>query len=272
MNKVKKILVPIILPAYLKIYKFYTLYLVPFKYKEERYLDSFISKNKKVDTVQLKKADEVIYVFWTGTNELTANRKNGLESLKQKAGVRVKLITPDNLSDYIVKGFPLHEGFKYLSLIQKSDYLRCYFMLHYGGGYADIKICLRSWKDVFDKLNNNDNKWVSGVREKYPSSTVAIEGYIGKDLKKYYNLLISNGAFVYKPNSPICKEWMQEVHARMDYYFEDLRNNPGGIYDENNYPIPWAYLAGHIMHPLMLKYNEKVIYDHRELFSGIDYR
>ncbi len=257
---------------YLNLHKFYTLKIDTYKYNPNRYRNNFLSKIEKDEKSMLKYAEEIIYVFWTGNNELTENRIIGLQSLIENSGVKVQLITPNNLESYIKKNYPLHEGFKYLSLIQKSDYLRCYFMLHHGGGYSDIKPCVNSWKNLFSKLNTEDNKWVLGVREKFPGSTVSLNGELGKNLKKYYANLISNGAFIYKPNSPICKEWMNEIHHRMDCFLPELIKYPGGIYGENNYPIPWAYLAGHLMHPLILKYNEKVIYFEKELFSNKNYR
>ena len=62
--------------------------------------------------------------------------------------MKVLLITPNNLNDYIVKDDPLPEAYNYLSLVHKADYLRTYFMYHYGGGYADIKRYQHSWKEA----------------------------------------------------------------------------------------------------------------------------
>jgi hypothetical protein len=266
MNKLKQLLVP----AYIKLYKIYTLYIAPYKYVKEKYLNSFVSKVDKAE-VYLSNAKEVLYVFWTGNNELTPNRKIALQTLKDNAGVNVKLITPQNLDEYIIKEYPLHEGFKYLSLIQKSDYLRCYFMLHHGGGYVDIKPCLDSWNKLFKKLNNS-NKWCIGKREKHIGSIPNMDGNIGADCKKYHNNLISNGGYIYKPNSPIAKEWMDEIHMRLDFFKSDLQKNPGDEFGSGKYPIPWAYLAGYIMAPLILKYHDKVIPLDIDLYSSKNYR
>jgi hypothetical protein len=272
MNKVKKILVPILLPAYLKIYKFYTLYIVPFKYKEERYLDSFISKNKKDDTVQLENAKEVIYIFWTGHNDISENRLKGINSLRRLSGVEVVLITPENLDVYILDDYPLHPAYQYLSLIHKSDYLRCYFMLHHGGGYADIKPCLRSWKSLFNILNNSDNKWCISERERFVGGVPDIKGQIGIDMKKYHNNLITNCVFIYKPNSPILREWMEETHNRLDQLLLKLQENPGNQYGSADYPVPWSFIMAQIMHPLVLKYHERIICKDIQLYSTENYR
>ncbi|MCC8424853.1 hypothetical protein [Mucilaginibacter sp. UR6-11] len=256
----------------LPFYRFYTVYINKFQYDPDNYKDSFISLSDKVDGVKLDHAREIIYVFWTGNNDLTDNRRKSLKSLVENAGVAIKLVTPNNLTEYILEEFPLHPAYDYLSLVHKADYLRGYFMLHYGGGYSDIKHCLDSWKNLFIKLNGDDNKWVLGVREKYPGGTIDLDNILGKDLKKYYTILITNGAYIYKPNSPICREWMDEVHRRLDIFFPELVKNPGGIFGGDNYPIPWAYILGHVMQPLILKYNDKVIYRNKKLYSISNYR
>jgi hypothetical protein len=213
-----------------------------------------------------------IYIFWTGTNEMSENRLIGIKTLEEKAEVEVKLITPSNLNEYILKDFPLHPGYKYLSLVHKSDYLRCYFMFHYGGAYSDIKPCLMSWKKLFNELNASEDKWVLGPREIYSGGVPVIKGTIGADIKKYHNNLISNGAFIYKPNSPIAYEWLQEIHKRLDFFLSELKKCKVYEFGENGYPIPWAFIAGQIAHPLVLKYHERIICKDVQLFSIENYR
>lgn len=67
--------------------------------------------------------------------------------LTKNSGVEVKLITPKNLNNYLLPDFPLHPAYDYLSLVHKSDYLRCYFMHFHGGGYSDIKPNYKNWKN-----------------------------------------------------------------------------------------------------------------------------
>ena len=261
----------IAIAVYLKLYKYYTLYFDKYGYNDDLYEDCFLSNIKKDNSKILFQAPEIIYVFWTGDNELTENRKVGLQSIIDKSGIEVCLVTPKNLDQYILEKFPLHPAYKYLSLIQKSDYLRCYFMFHHGGGYADIKQCLNSWKGMFKELNNSD-KWCIGKREKNIGGIPKLEGKIGRDCYKYHNNIISNGAYIYKPNSPIAQEWIDEIHARLDFYMNELIKNPGDDFGSGNYPIPWAFLAGHIMAPLILKYHDKVIPLDIALYSSQEYR
>ena len=85
------------------------------------------------------------YCWWTGDNELSENRKKSLETMKIAPGGNIVFIDKNNLKDYILTEHPLHEGYQYLSPIQKGDYLKCYFMHHYGGGYSDIKQTSKPW-------------------------------------------------------------------------------------------------------------------------------
>jgi hypothetical protein len=80
-----------------------------------------------------------IYCFWTGDNEMSQNRLDGLHNLQTVSECEVILVTPQNLNQYILPDAPLHPGYKYLSETHKADYLRTYFMHFYGGGYSDIK-------------------------------------------------------------------------------------------------------------------------------------
>ena len=82
--------------------------------------------------------NRVIYCFWFGP-EMSDNRKKCFESIIQNSKVGVRLVTKHNLQEYNLADSPIHPAFQYLSATHKSDYLRCYFMYHYGGGYTDIK-------------------------------------------------------------------------------------------------------------------------------------
>jgi len=76
-----------------------------------------------------------VFVFWTGDNEITENRKRCLNVLHSKTGVEVELIKASELKQYEHPDYPYHPAYHYLSLNHRSDYLRCYFMHVYGGAY-----------------------------------------------------------------------------------------------------------------------------------------
>jgi len=241
-------------------FRYINKYINHYTFDNSKYTDSFIGSSLKVNTVLLNKAPEIIYIFWTGDNPMTQNRIKGVDSLKKTAEVEVKLITIQNLNKYILPNHPLHHSYNYLSCVHKSDYLRCYFMLHYGGGYSDIKQTFNSWKKYFHELNNNSNLWCLGYGEDGFWNVPNIKGKIGKDAQKYFYLLIGNGAYIFKPYSPIAIEWMQELNKRMDDLAPKLIQYPGDVFGKNpGYPVGWSFILGQILHPIMLKYNDRII-------------
>ena len=245
-----------------------------YKFNIKKYPNSYLSNEPSIKKIDLKKAPEIVYTLWTGNNKLTFNRKKGIESLQKIVGVKVILITTKNLNEFILKDFPIHRAYEYLSLNHRSDYLRCYLMLHYGGGYADIKIFDKSWKNAFEKLNESNDKWCLGYHERNIGSVAFTDGKLGVDLSENYLSLIGNGAYIFKPNNPISKECMKELNRRLDGFYESLKNNPAiDPFGQNaNYPIPWNYLGGHILHPLELKYHEHIMYSDTVKQTKDDYR
>ncbi|WP_018674743.1 capsular polysaccharide synthesis protein [Riemerella columbina] len=261
-----------------------------YTFKKEKYPHSFLV-NTPVSEYKEKPAPEVIYCFWTGNNPLTENRKKGLEALEKNAGIPVKLITPKNLPDYIKSDTPLHKGYELLSLVHRADYLRCYFMHHYGGGYADIKPFEKSWKSAFKKINSNKNKYILGYPELLYGGIAPLEAnflqpadletkkgqqQLYKDLVKYTPLLIGNCSYICKPYSPITTEWYRELHSRMDECYDILLSsnseNESLGYEDKHYPIPYFYLLGQIFHPIILKYHKHVLRDKRLLPILKNYR
>jgi len=243
-----------------------------FHYLADRYPDSFL-KGEPVEQPAPGKVPRILYVCWTGENTMSDDRLAALEALRNTVGVEVVLITPGNLHQYVVPGHPLHEGYDYLSLIQKSDYLRCYLMHHHGGGYSDIKYFGKSWAPAYQKLENAPEKWLIGYREIGLRGVAKTGGTLEDDLKKYWHLLLGNGSFICKPQTPFTFEWYRELHARMDYFLADLKKAPGDAFGTNpGYPIKWAYLMGYIFHPLCLKYHQRLMYSRRLRFLPIKYR
>ena len=109
-----------------------------------------------------------IFCFWMNDGELPEIRKKNLQRLSLNCGVPVELITKYNLNDWIIENEPLHPSFEFLSEVHKSDYLRCYFMHHYGGGYSDIKNVQGSWVGFFNFLESTDKFDVIGYQEQHP--------------------------------------------------------------------------------------------------------
>lgn len=252
-------------------------HLLPYRFDSNRFANTFLSYNSNSDDTSCSKpVERVIYCFWTGTNEMSENRKQCFESICQIAGIPVKLITPDNLSDYIMPEHPLHPAFPYLSLVHKADYLRCYFMHFYGGGYCDIKAINGSWVECFEMLNKSD-KYIIGypeLNEECSAYLDIVEPTIKKEVKKSWPLLIGNGTYICRPQTKFTDEWFTEQNKRLDYFYEELKKHPATdpMGKENGYPIPWQQILGAIFHPLCLKYHNKIIQDKRIMPSFKDYR
>ncbi len=271
-----------------------------YTFNKEKYPHSFLT-NDAQGSFSNTKAPEVIYCFWTGDNPLTENRRNALLTLEKNAGIPVKLITPNNLSEYIKPDYPLHKGYELLSLVHRSDYLRCYFMHHYGGGYADIKPFINSWKPAFEKLNNS-NQYIIGypellhgglapVKHRFLADKSVYKNYeemltseekVFKDLTKHTPLVIGVCSFICKPNTPLTTEWYNELHKRMNEAYDLLvaynKNNEQNViyneeeYPDKGYPVPYFHLLGQIIHPLFLKYHKHIIQYKKLLPILKDYR
>ena len=202
--------------------------------------------------------DRIIYVFWTGDNKLSENRKNSLAQLKIVTECKIILVTTDNLNDYILKDHPLHEAYKYLSHMHKADYLRTYFMNFYGGGYSDIKKTPGSWKNAFNDLNKS-NKWINGYKEIGP------HGIAYHPVSHSWQKLIGNGAYICKPKTKLTIEWYNELLLLLDTKLEKLKLYPSTFpresseYSKNNYPIEWNEMLGRIFHKVSYKYIDKIL-------------
>lgn len=251
----------------------------PYHYDPKRYEGTFLTcdADYPYDDSQMGPLDRVIYIFWTGDNEITPNRLRGIQTLEKVSQVKVQLITPKNLPEYIVADDPLPKAYQYLSFVHRADFLRAYFMYHYGGGYADIKDYFHSWIPAFEKLDSSNNAYVLG----YPE--VGFEGAafqeitneeLIKDIQNYWCLLIGNGAYICRPHSRFTAEWYSESRRRLISLSQALSKHPAQDPRGNNpdYPIRWSYMLGAIFHPLCLKYNDHLLKDKALMPSFENYR
>lgn len=249
----------------------------PYHYQPSRYADTFLANSVSERPLSKEPLNRVIYIFWTGDNEITPNRLKGIDSLEKVSGVKVQLITPKNLSNYLVDEDPLPEAFQYLSLVHKSDYLRSYFMYHYGGGYADIKTYFHSWVEAFNQLDASDSAYVLGYPEVgfWGAANYDIkEENLKKDLYWYWRYLVGNGAFICRPHTKFTEEWHNEVKKRLIDKTDLLRKYPATDYfgKEGKYPIPWSWLQGAVFHPLCLKYHRFLLNNKALMPSFNNYR
>ena len=232
---------------------------------------------------------KTIWMFWTGKNKMSKNRKESYDKFCEvNEDCDVRLITHeqvDNLPN-------LHEGYQYLSEIQKGDYLKCYFLHHYGGGDSDIKATDEPWSKYFNAIIENKDLYAIGYGEKEVSDVARLENcrlnpekskfcrdftlnmsedaWSSTHIRANWRLLIGNGAFICRKNSPLTQDWWDGLNEKMNGYLKELKANPGSwprdSYGHINpetgarsiYPIPWAVICGNIFHPLTLKYHKNI--------------
>lgn len=206
--------------------------------------------------------DSVLFVFWCGEGSMTPTRAHALSVLKSLSGVHIELVTDATLTDWVIPDEPLHPAFPSLSATHKSDYLRSYFMYHYGGGYADIKPLTFDWRPHFSTLLV-DTVDFYGAPECRPSDIAGT-----RDMMRHYGSFVSNGAFLFKRHSSFAQEWRTRVNGVLDTNLDRLERHPGtyharattwGAHDvglrlweriPRGYPLRWTQLQGQVFHQL----------------------
>lgn len=215
--------------------------------------------------VSLAVVTRTIFVLWTGTNEMPPIRRESMQTIPN-----ARLVTPHNLSDFILASEPLHPAYKFLSNTHKADYLRTYLMHFYGGGYADLKTQRGSWEAAFARVEADEAAYASGYPEAKPGDIAH------PDYGQHYRDLIGNGAYVFRPDTPLTREWYANMLSFLDSIYDKLSVNPARSTRDcaesgSGYPIEWNQMLGRIFHPLVYKYRDHV---HRDLTppSFVNYR
>lgn len=236
-------------------------------FRADSYVESFVSRVSNEASVVSDDLPRVLWCCWTGFEEMSDARRASLEAIRRLSRtLEVRLVTPRNLEEFLVPGFPLPIAYENLSSNHKSDVLRAYLMHHYGGGYIDIKRPLYEWAPVYDLLESSMGGWVAGYPLQSLKEATYIEGRLGRKIRYNFFRLPGFAAMICKPGSPLTYEWVKEVERRVSLHSDDLKVNGGNTYGDNDgYPIPWTYLGSQVFEPLCMKYLDHVILDRRLL-------
>ena len=210
-----------------------------------------------------------LFCFWTGSNDMSSDRLKALDSMSASE-LDVIFIDQDELCSWEIKNSPLHPAYKYLSPVHRGDYLRCYFMHHYGGAYSDIKVLKDSWLPSYNELLSGDFL-VNGYSEVSPIETARGRGII-KDVWLALNFfrVIGCCAFICKPNTSFTNNWINTIHKILDKKYQLLVKNPPRDPRDfflkkqvdgsrSSYPLRWTEICGEVFHPLCLRHNKKLI-------------
>lgn len=237
---------------------------------------------------------------------MTGARAQSFASFKENIGVDVELVTTATILTYQVTGHPFHPAAVYslsgignsqptgMSAVHIVDYLRAYFMYHYGGGYHDVKGHLKknSWSASFDEFSD-PNVWVKGVRESPGGLGCKEQWFSGVPQCYTWRLAkksccgqvrgiadkfaIINGAYIMRPKTRLTYEWLRNVECNLSVKFEAIKMHPAPTHRcclsdrktdsipmllaEWLYPIGWTELHGDALGPLEYKFREHMQMD-----------
>ena len=224
-------------------------------------------------------ASRTIFCIWSGNEIMSENRLMALWTLFRNAGCPIAFITRETVSQWIKPEYPLHPAYEYLSSTHKADYLRCYLMHHYGGGYTDIKQTHANWHPFFEALEQQPAKLALGYHE-IANGIPHVSGEEGNRIRQAHHELIGLCAFIFRRNSSLTQEWLARTEQLLDQKLEALKQHPaqhpldqtGVILPDGNaslYPLRWAEMLGEIFHPLI--YRERAALTHaaiEPIFAG----
>jgi hypothetical protein len=197
-------------------------------------------------------------MFWMG-GDFSANRKRSLDAW-QRLGFQPRVILEKDIYEMASRAeIDLHPGFRFLTAVHKSDYLRSQFMYRYGGLYSDIKppparIFSRSLKAVRREVS------FAGYRE------VGFHGVppaCGDTVRRNWRKLAGNGHFYFQPGTEFAREWVARVNRALDLKIEALANDAHLKLERfpirngstiTSYPFRWAEIHGEIFQPLQAEF------------------
>jgi hypothetical protein len=228
--------------------------------------DLLKSREELLSLLKNSSVPRLIWCYWSG-GPMNGNRLRSFEMMRKYMGVPICLVTDSNIEEFVVEGYPLHDTYKYLSSVHKSDYLRIYLLHHYGGGWHDIKPTKVSYLPSWDEFDNPEIYCVG--KPEIKGGPAKVFDQFGLWMPDYWTKLVATNRWVGRANTPFSQELYNEVNQFLDENSEDLKMNPAKhAYDKkknklfawfsgenNRYPLPWT-VFGNIFHPLNYKYRQ----------------
>lgn len=221
----------------------------------------------------------VIWCYWEG-GEMNKNRSLSFSYLQKNIGVPVCLITPQNISKFLLPEYPLPESLTYASIVHRSDFIRAYLMHFYGGGWHDIKATLVSFADCWE-LFKDENIYLIGRPESFKGAAkvsnengiympdvaadlVSVPAWIARGNTALSKTIYQNLQALFLKNADLLKKGPAK-HPREKYikpknFFHKLAILLKYLYSGRNpkYPLPWT-VFGNIFHPAVYKFRNHVV-------------
>ena len=181
----------------------------------------------------MKPVSRVVYQVWMG-GSMSADRRACFEQGVRSIPVPVRLVTEDNLHEFVVREHPLHPAYRYLIPAHKADYLRVYIPHFHGGGYADIKwyTADNNWSQAFDILDHDPGVDVVGTRDDNVggANPAYARPSIARDI-----LVVCFMAL--RANTEFTTTWLGAAEAYLSVMQHRLERSATGL---EPYPIPWV--------------------------------
>jgi hypothetical protein len=188
----------------------------------------------------------------------------------KSTGCSLSFITPETLGTWTHPEFTIHPLFPLMSAVHQCDYLRCYVLHVYGGGYADIKHTSKSWVPFFDQLASSSAFGV-GYTEVAEHGVARVGGELEEEMKRNYEKLVGLCAMIFKPRTEFTEAWFQETNAVINRKGETLLKNParhpqdrlGAQFTDGTvsaYPFEWTEVGGNVFHPIAYRYSDRILH------------
>lgn len=212
---------------------------------------------------------------------MSPERRRGVEVLNKFSGIKFYLVTEENLAEWIAPENPLHPAFPFLSATHKSDYLRSYFMFHYGGAYSDLKPYTFSWAAYFETLDKSGRQFI-GQRQ-FRLSGLSIRAQMP------FWWYVCDSYFIFKQHTDFAHAWKESVEQVLDLNLQKLRRAPGTYHPratrkgyvgvgesdswDSGYPFGWMDLQGKVFQRLQHERRSAFLKGlPREIYGPEEYR
>ena len=211
-----------------------------------------------------------IFSGWMGPGPMSAPREAALLSMIRNNGCANVHLTRATLADWVHADFPFHPAFPLLSAVHQCDYLRCYVLHVYGGGYADVKPTHTNWNPLFAALEQSPAQGL-GYTEIGPHGIAQVGGALEVEMKANYQHIVGVCAMIFKARSPFTTAWFAALNALLDDRLAALQQHParhpqdrfGATFTDGSvsqYPLAWTAVGGDLFHPMAWQHRDSILH------------